>query len=451
MASIFGGLSMEASIAVAESQSRAARRALGTSLIGIVGGSLFLALTVLARPYISHYYSESIANALLLMLPLAVPLTVIETSTRNYLGYLGRFNLFMIADILSPILNYSVLFAVYFMGWKDYRCLVVGFVVGLAAKITVYLFRLRGERRLWDDARLALIWGEMWRARSFSKLYLPANIVNTANTQLPTALLGLVFPEGVVGLFVMARTIITLPTTLSGKALGQVFYPKAANEFRQGRGLSEITWRTFLYSCQLVLFPALFTAAAAGLILPLLLGPKWVGVSPFVALLLPMVLINAVQTQIGVGFVFSILNQLHKVLTGNLLLFSCTVLPVVICLVAGLSPHGVVFAYSLGGAVGYALLLGWVFLSVSISIRMALFTWLKYCLLSGLCISPVLLPTFFTGIRRSSILVLTFFCLPLLIYGVVGWTRILDGNQRAAVISAIWSWIPALKRNELKM
>lgn len=444
LCSIVSGFALEASIAVSVSGKEAAERTIGTSLIGIVSGVALWFVIFTMYPFLKNYYSTEVLNALLIMLPVFVPLTIISISMQNYVGYLDKFTFFTISDISAPLVRYVTLISTYFLFWKDYRSLIAAGIMALVIRITLFIYASKKSQLFMRNVLGVDIIRSLWKARNFVKFNLPSNMLNTSNQQLPPILLSMVFPESIVGLFAMARNIITIPTSLSGKALGQVFYPKAAKEYRDSGSFNKITWQTFVYSCQLTLFPALFTAAIAGFILPILLGPKWDGLVPFVLLLLPMVLLNAVQTQIGIGFIFSILNKQYKILIGNILLFTVSILPLAVCIITSQSAYVSVFMLSMGRAAGYAYLLGWIFMSLSISIHRALYTWLKYFFISLLCVMPIIgavwLPNNFTLLIWLSIF------LSMIVYGLFAWFLFLNHEQREYVLLKIYPNFSLKKR-----
>lgn len=436
LCSIISGFALEASIAVSVSGKEAAERTIGTSLIGIVSGISLWFITFSIYPFLKNYYSTDVLNALLIMLPIFVPLSIISISMQNYVGYLDKFTFFTISDISAPLVRYVTLISAYFLFWKDYRSLIAGGIMALIIRITLFVYASKKSQLFMRNIFGLEIFRSLWKARSFVKFNLPSNILNTSNQQLPPILLSMVFSESIVGLFAMARNIITIPTSLSGRALGQVFYPKAAKEYRDSGSFNKITWQTFVYSCQLTLFPALFTAAIAGFILPILLGPRWDGLVPFVLLLLPMVLLNAVQTQIGIGFIFSILKEQYKILIGNILLFTVSILPLIICIITLQSAYVSVFMLSMGRAAGYAYLLGWIFMSLSISIHRALYTWIKYFLISLLCVMPIIGAVWL--LNDFILLIWLSILLSMIAYGLFAWFLFLNHEQRAYVMLKIY-------------
>jgi O-antigen/teichoic acid export membrane protein len=442
LCSVIGGLAMEASIAISVSKEQAFARALCTSLLGLFSGILFLALAYLSRPFLLKYYSPEAVSAIIWMMPFLVPLTVMNMAMQNYVAYLGKFEFIATGDIVYSIANYVTLISVYFLLYKDYHALIIASIMAFSVRLSIFFEASMGLKWLVNAISSARILKEIWETRHFIKFNLPCNILNTANVQLPPALINLRYTEDVVGLFSMARNIITIPANLSSRSLGQVFYPKAAQEYREGHGLEKITWQTFIYSCRLTIFPTIFIASAAGFVLPFLLGQKWSGVAIYTILLLPMVLLNAIQTQIGVGFIFNILNEPSKILWGNLFLFLSRIGPLAFILFfMTTNPYFPVLVYSAGSGIGYAILLAWIFTATSISVYKACSEWLKHLGLALLCVSPMLL-SFLTGKVLVLVLSLLF---SVFFYGLVVWFFFLNHEQRGMIIARTLGWLPFLK------
>jgi len=155
-----------------------------------------------------------------------------------------------------------------------------------------------------------------------------------------------------------------------------------------------------------------------------------------------MVLLNAIQTQIGIGFIFNILNQEHKILLGNLILFGCRIGPLVFSLFL-ISTHVyfTILTYSMGSAIGYAILLVWIFIATSISVHKALYVWLKHLLLALLCVLPML----FSFLSDKAPLLVFYLSSSILLYGFVVWFVFLNGEQRTLIIDKTYRSFSFLK------
>lgn len=435
LASIGCSFALEASISVADSRTCATQRTIGTVCVGLIASLVFGFGMYLSRAFLETYFSPTVARIIILLSPVYVPLFIAGLSFQNLVGYNGRFIYMPVADLLSTACGYVALVGSYFVLWKDYRCLIASAIVVLSVRVIIFGYGCIDSLKLWTIKPNCLkeIFLPTWSARDFAKYNLASNLLNSASVNLPTTLMAMFFSNSVVGLFSMARNIIYIPTILSGQALGQVFYPKAAEMYREGKGLRDITWKTFMYSCRLAIFPAFFIAATVSVLLPIVFGSKWSGIAPYCLLMLPMVLLNAVQTQIGIGYIFNILGQQHKVLIGNIALLIGRFIPMIILVLFGSSAYAVVLAHSVGGSIAYAILLIWIFLSVSISPAKAFVTWSCYCFISAICVLPVWFSLVY-GRTGFSMLCVVF---SVAIYTVVFWHKFLDHKERMLILAGI--------------
>ena len=133
--SVFGTLALESSIAVAATERQAAERTIGVNIIGLLIGFLFFIASYLMHPFLRDYYSDDITDALLIMIPIFVPLGIFNASLQNYVGYLKKFTFFSMAEIISPLTGYTGLILVYFLFWRDYRCLIASGIISFFSKV----------------------------------------------------------------------------------------------------------------------------------------------------------------------------------------------------------------------------------------------------------------------------------------------------------------------------
>jgi len=434
---VVGSFSIEATIAVADSSEKAALRTIATILVGIISSILFWFGVTVFKPLLLKLFSPEIIKGISIMIPIFIPLTISSKAFQNYAGYRGKFTYFAIADVSYSLANFIVFALSYFFLWRDYRALIAGTAIALCVKIAVLSYSINIFHIFTSRINYIDFLKEIRSVFDYVKFYFPSNIINVYSAELPVLLLALVFSEKVVGLFVMARSLIMIPAALCSIAIGKVFYPKAADKYRQSGQLTSITWQSFQYGNMFSIFPTLFVAASSFSILPTLLGEKWLGAAPYMLLLLPMVIFKAIETQIGIGFIFSILNQIRKILLGNSFLFICRFFPFLVSLFVIPSPYWVVFVFSLGSAFGYAGLLLWIFRSVNIPLRKAGFSMLQYFIWSGVCVLPVFLTFLYQKIYFLSLCLLLSFT----VYGAVVWFVFFDKNKRDDISAKTRYWL----------
>lgn len=142
------------------------------------------------------------------------------------------------------------------------------------------------------------------RYQRFPKFSTWASLVNTAGHQLPPILFAAFFTVGAAGLYALAHRILTLPTTLIGGAIGDVFFSHAADAHRENR-LGELYLKLQDTLIQIGLPPAMILVVAGSDLFALVFGEAWREAGVFSQWL---------AISIFAGFVVSPLSQVFIVL-----------------------------------------------------------------------------------------------------------------------------------------
>lgn len=78
----------------------------------------------------------------------------------------------------------------------------------------------------------------------FPKYRAPEVLINAISQSLPALLLATFFNPTSVGFYTLTRSVLSMPTILIGKSLGDVFYPEAANAKNNGADISKIIFKS---------------------------------------------------------------------------------------------------------------------------------------------------------------------------------------------------------------
>jgi O-antigen/teichoic acid export membrane protein len=234
--------------------------------------------------------------------------------------------------------------------------LLVGVAVGRCASAAWLLWRmpdvvhLRGVRVL-RLARAAA--ARHWR---FAMLGGPAALLHQVTTGLPVFLLTALHGREITGLFAMADRLLRAPLDIIGGAVAQAFYATAAGADSKNR--------TMLRPMMMHLAKRMAPFAAVGLlavavvgprVLPVVLGPQWIGVGEYLA-----VLVIPAFVYICVGPVFNVLHIVGA--QKALLACECIGLGMMVGLMAGAArlwhdPLRTVMGYAVAFVVMYAALM----------------------------------------------------------------------------------------------
>ena len=189
------------------------------------------------------------------------------------------------------------------------------------------------EFRRWQWAG---VWHAAKRYKRFPIYSTWSGFANTAGVQLPPLLFASLFSAGAAGLYALAHRVLSLPMSLIGQAVGQVFFSGAAEAHREGRlGTLVISLHSRLSA--IAMPPALILVIAGPELFRMVFGESWYQAGVFARWMAPWLyfvfatsplstLFSVIEKQ-GSGLVFQLVLLTTRVgsmiigaHTGNLLL-----------------------------------------------------------------------------------------------------------------------------------
>lgn len=206
--------------------------------------------------------------------------------------------------------------------------LIASIAIGLIAVARIY-----PELKNWTRDSLAFA---SRQHSSSPKFLLPTSLMDVVTLQLPILLITNWFSDELAGQFNMAWRIMTIPITLLGASIGQVFYQRFSQSWpdeRAARKLMQKTWTA------LALFGALPTVILMFFgqpVFSLLLGSSWEEAGSIAEVLAPMMLAILISSPTSGSYItlglqryslyFGIASVIHRTaclywgaVTGNLL------------------------------------------------------------------------------------------------------------------------------------
>jgi O-antigen/teichoic acid export membrane protein len=176
--------------------------------------------------------------------------------------------------------------------------------------------------RRWDifrKVRVKDVAASAKRYRRFPIFSSWAGAFNSAGTQLPPLLFAALFNPAAAGLYMLAHRVLSMPMTLVGRSVGQVFFSTGAEAYRNGT-LGELVSTLHNRLSQIAMPPALFLFVTGPDIFALVFGENWRMAGEAARWLSPMLYVQFIVSPLS--HVFSILEkQIHGlILQGNLFL-----------------------------------------------------------------------------------------------------------------------------------
>ncbi len=235
--------------------------------------------------------------------------------------------------------------------------LILGQVTGQAAGMSsLGALALRDRWHLFRGVRLRQVLWVAQRYRQFPYFSTWGGLLNTIGMQLPPLLFAVLFSPAAAGIYALAHRVLSLPMSLVGQAIGNVFLSRAAEAQREGN-LALLVAKVHEKLAQIAMPPVLVLAVVGPDLFVWVFGSEWREAGVFARLMVPMLYFQFILSPIS-----SIFNVLEKqgqgmVLQGVMVLTRCVSLLVGAWLG---DLRLAVMLFALGSAASYLAFLVWV-------------------------------------------------------------------------------------------
>lgn len=174
--------------------------------------------------------------------------------------------------------------------------LIIGHIIGQSAGIGVLIRRSGFSLRLFSIKKLFALAKQY---RKFPLFNSWGALVNVIGLQIAPLLFATYFGTNISGLFTLTMRVLTLPATLIGNAVAQVFYPTIAAQVQNPETVRKILARAST-ALLLVGFPIFVLVSLWGPdIFPLIFGAKWLEAGLFARYLSPWLLLGFISSPLS--------------------------------------------------------------------------------------------------------------------------------------------------------
>jgi O-antigen/teichoic acid export membrane protein len=282
MLEMMGELSVEAALI---RDQHAQRREYDTAwTMNVIKGLLLGgALALLAVPA-SRFFSEGRLEAVVYWLALAVAMDGFQNigtvNFRRDLQFHRDFLYLMTSRTVATLVTIALAFL-----WRDYWALVAGMLAQRVAKLALGYLLSSYRPRLSLDGFAGLF--------RFSRWLLIENFLTGLRRRADTFALGKLADAGAVGTYAMASQIANLSLSEVDVPLRRVLFPGFAKLAATPALLKKSFLGTFALITLVAMPVTALVALTAHLIVPVVLGPKWLDTIPLIQILIVQGFVNA--------------------------------------------------------------------------------------------------------------------------------------------------------------
>ena len=237
---------------------------------------------------------------------LLLPLTTLMggvTAAWSAMANRRRLYRFMAATHLASVVITVCSSIAFGIAGFGYVGLLVAYLVGATATCLIHAsmyFTLPDCKKIKVARRRMVVMA--FKHRDFAFFSTPSAFVGNFASQLPIYALGLQTATGMIGLFSRARQLLSLPITLVGGSIAQVFQRRAAADYAEIGNCEAVFRKTFWTLLGLGLGPTLLLAISSPWLFETFLGAHWRPAGEVARVLAPMLLLRLVSSPLSTVF-----------------------------------------------------------------------------------------------------------------------------------------------------
>lgn len=216
------------------------------------------------------------------------PLTVFLIGSFNLLNYFNNRKK-QYADLRNAMITKSIVMAVIQLSLGFIKSGASGLISGQVfsqmvanAKLIKNIFN---DKVLIQKVSKVKIIAVAKRYKKFPKFSMPSEILNNSSVQLPLLMLGYFFSTAIVGFYSLAHKLISMPMTLIGSSIGQVFFKEASTVKKDKLALSNLTLKTYNKLLNIGIIPFSILLAFGDYIFSFIFGKEWIVAGEYTQLL----------------------------------------------------------------------------------------------------------------------------------------------------------------------
>ena len=154
------------------------------------------------------------------------------------------------------------------------------------------------------------------RYKNFPKYSMPSGLLNITSLQVPVFLLGAFFNIAIVGFYSLSYRFISLPMSIIGSSIGQVFFQKSSELKNDKKALKKITLETYKKLFKIGILPFAIITVFGDYIFAFVFGKDWIVAGEYAQLLAIWILFLFIHSPIT--NLFSTLEKQKDALIFNI-------------------------------------------------------------------------------------------------------------------------------------
>ncbi|WP_298665218.1 oligosaccharide flippase family protein [uncultured Methanofollis sp.] len=269
--------------------------------------------------------------------------------------------------------------------------LIAGAVTGYLSANLIMLFEVRKDLALFSSVTLTRVKALAFRYRKFPIFTSWSTAANEISRQISPIFLAFFFTPTVVGLYSLAYQVVSLPLSLVGTAVSQVFFQKVSEVRKQTGNIGPIVEEVHRRLVTISIFPMLLLLIIGEELFVFFLGAQWYDAGFYVKLLVPWLFFMFVSSPLTA--IFNVLEKQGAGLAFELVLLASRAVTLTIGGMSG-DPVIAILLFSLTGALFSAFMNIWLLKLAGLDYVRECYLWCADLLTGVLITTPLIVAKF---------------------------------------------------------
>ncbi|MBF8795121.1 oligosaccharide flippase family protein [Pseudomonas monteilii] len=234
--------------------------------------------------------------------------------------------------------------------FKDASGLIYGQVIGVIAATGLSLLWINGA---WLKGSMSSSWQSVKslaaQHKNFPKFSLPADLLNTAASQLPIIFIASRFGSEAAGWFALTFKMMGAPISLLAASVLDVFKEQAARDYRSDGNCRQTFLKTFYLLAGLSIVPFIIFAFLGEWAFGLVFGEEWAESGRYAVVLVPLFFMRFVISPLSYAIYIAQKQKLDLLWQVALLVLTC------VCFILPREIETALWSYSIGYALMYVI------------------------------------------------------------------------------------------------
>ena len=285
----------------------------------------------------------------------ALPFTVVGAGVVSASQFLAnrhrRYRWIATLQVIHVAITIAVSICLGYAAWGT-SGLLAAYLLGQTIQLGAYswfMYNLGPTHFHWPGIRrLKVLMRRHWKFPAFT---MPSEFSSQLNLQAPVFALSALGAEATLGAFTRARQLVSMPTTVVGQSVAQVFRRDASELYRKTGSCRKLMLRTAGGLLMMGIGPCLLLMIFSPWLFTVYLGPDWREAGEIARILAPMLLMRVIVSPLSTVFYFTG----HQVLDLKLTFISTVIMVLFMTLGWMLmgTTIGIILAFTLGYGIVY--------------------------------------------------------------------------------------------------